>query len=429
MTDPSALREERIPVFCNDVPIGELWQIHHVGRTEYGFQYLKSVPEDQVVSLTMPVTSGDTPADYRGFAQVPHPFQVSLPEGWVVQHLAEQFGKGLRLSDPFSLLKLVGRGLIRRITVGGARQEVPLATPLRAAMHDSPSATWIEQVLVQSRASQFGLSGVMPKIQITLPPNRQPGTPWLSHQILKLESPGYLGVCLAEDLALQSARHYGLNTVQAHLNAAGDILSVERFDRKPDGRFLGFEDACALTGFPSALKYEGCLEKLFMMVEQFVSEAHVVEDKQRLLKLCVLNDVLRNGDAHQKNFGLLYDSLEEVRLAPVYDVLDTSLFLPDDIPALTVTQYFPDEAPRHKRWLTPNGIDALVEVADMVGVHGPHLVQEAIEAVADASRAYGDRLQEAGVCDAQRVAWAQTMLGKTDARLRALAPPATARPR
>lgn len=421
MSESFAPREERIPVFCNDALIGDLFQIHRAGGMEYGFQYHESAQEDQVASLTMPVTVDGSPAEYRGFPQVPHPFQVSLPEGWVVQHLAERFGKGIRLADPFSLLKLVGRGLIGRITVGGMRQEAPLETQMLALTQEGPSATWIEQVLVRSRATQFGLSGVMPKMQITLPDDRRPGTFCLPHQIVKLESPGYFGVCLAEDLALLAARHYRLETVQARLNAAGDALFVDRFDRKADGRFLGFEDACALTGFPTGLKYDGCLEKVFIMVEQFVSEEHVVEDKHRLLKLCILNEVLRNGDAHLKNFGLLYNSLEEVRLAPVYDVLDTTLFIPDDIPALTLTQYFPDEAPRHKRWLIPHDVDALVDVADLPGVNGRHMVQEAIDAVADASRAYGARLQEAGMRNEPRASWAQGMTRKIDERLRTLA--------
>lgn len=421
MTDPASPREERLAVFCNDVPIGDLLQIPRVVGMEYGFRYHESAQEDQIASLTMPVSADGIPAEYRGFPQVPHPFQVSLPEGWVVQHLAERFGKGIRLADPFSLLKLVGRGLIGRITVGGPREEAPLETQMRALVQEGSSAAWIEQALVRSRATQFGLSGVMPKMQIALPDDRRPGTFCLPRQIVKLESPGYFGVCLAEDLALLAARYYGLETVQAHLNTAGDALFVDRFDRKADGRFLGFEDACGLTGFPTGLKYDGCLEKIFIMVEQFVSEEHVATDKHRLLKLCILNDVLRNGDAHLKNFGLLYDSLEKVRLAPVYDVLDTTLFIPDDMPALTLTQHFPDEAPRHKHWLIPNDVDALVDVADLPGVDGRQMVQEAIDAVADASRTYGARLQETGMRDEQRASWAQGMTHKIDERLRALA--------
>jgi len=41
-----------------------------------------------------------------------------------------------------------------------------------------------------------------------------------------------------------------------------------------------------------------------------------------------------NGDAHLKNFGMLYPSTDNVRLSPVYDMVSTAPFLPSDLPAL-----------------------------------------------------------------------------------------------
>lgn len=49
------------------------------------------------------------------------------------------------------------------------------------------------------------------------------------------------------------------------------------------------------------------------------------------------NCALRNGDAHLKNFGILYEDVEgEARLAPVYDLVTTSVYLPSDSMALTL---------------------------------------------------------------------------------------------
>jgi serine/threonine-protein kinase HipA len=46
---------------------------------------------------------------------------------------------------------------------------------------------------------------------------------------------------------------------------------------------------------------------------------------------------LRNGDAHLKNFGIVYDDVQgEARLAPVYDLVTTSVYLPKDSLALTL---------------------------------------------------------------------------------------------
>ena len=56
-----------------------------------------------------------------------------------------------------------------------------------------------------------------------------------------------------------------------------------------------------------------------------------------LFALVALNCALRNGDAHLKNFGIVYDNVRgEARLAPVYDLVTTSVYLPRDSMALTL---------------------------------------------------------------------------------------------
>jgi serine/threonine-protein kinase HipA len=53
--------------------------------------------------------------------------------------------------------------------------------------------------------------------------------------------------------------------------------------------------------------------------------------------LIALNCALRNGDAHLKNFGIVYDDVQgEARLAPVYDLVTTSVYLPKDSLALAL---------------------------------------------------------------------------------------------
>src|SRR5215469_9238085 len=53
--------------------------------------------------------------------------------------------------------------------------------------------------------------------------------------------------------------------------------------------------------------------------------------------LIVINCALRNGDAHLKNFGIVYDDVQgEARLAPVYDLVTTAVYLPKDKMALTL---------------------------------------------------------------------------------------------
>lgn len=54
-------------------------------------------------------------------------------------------------------------------------------------------------------------------------------------------------------------------------------------------------------------------------------------------KALVVSILLRNGDAHLKNFGLLYkDTMSMINLAPIYDIVTTQAYLPNDIMALTL---------------------------------------------------------------------------------------------
>ena len=47
-----------------------------------------------------------------------------------------------------------------------------------------------------------------------------------------------------------------------------------------------------------------------------------------------MNYLLQNGDAHLKNFGLLYKGISDINLAPAYDVVCTTAYIERDIPAL-----------------------------------------------------------------------------------------------
>jgi serine/threonine-protein kinase HipA len=41
-----------------------------------------------------------------------------------------------------------------------------------------------------------------------------------------------------------------------------------------------------------------------------------------------------NGDAHLKNYAMLYDDIEAMRLSPLYDVVNTQIYTPADTLAL-----------------------------------------------------------------------------------------------
>jgi serine/threonine-protein kinase HipA len=129
------------------------------------------------------------------------------------------------------------------------------------------------------------------------------------------------------------------------LSEDGAALILDRFDLS-DGAYLGFEDFCVLNGLQTADKYSGSYEsRLFKRLGDYVGPATRAKSARDLFRLFVLNCALRNGDAHLKNFGILYNDVNgEAELAPVYDLVTTTAYLPQDAMALTLngTTRWPD---------------------------------------------------------------------------------------
>src|SRR5207237_7456738 len=109
-------------------------------------------------------------------------------------------------------------------------------------------------------------------------------------------------------------------------------------DLRPDGTDGGVEDCCVRNARRTDQKYRGSYETSVMKrFQQFANSPAVLADVEKLFTLIVLNCALRNGDAHLKNFGIVYDDvLGEAHVAPVYDLVTTSVYLPKDSMALTL---------------------------------------------------------------------------------------------
>lgn len=141
-----------------------------------------------------------------------------------------------------------------------------------------------------------------------------------------------------EYFCLSVAERCGLDVPNHRLAKDGLALVIDRFDLRPDGTYRGFEDFCVLNARRTDQKYRGSYETSIMKrFVQFSNSPHVCEDLDRLFVLILINCALRNGDAHLKNFGILYDDVQgEARLAPVYDLVTTAVYLPKDSMALTL---------------------------------------------------------------------------------------------
>ncbi len=105
---------------------------------------------------------------------------------------------------------------------------------------------------------------------------------------------------------------------------------MARFDLEGEQQ-IGFEDMAVLmnrTGTRDQ-KYQGSYEAVAKAITIYCGAEQRATSLHRLFEYLALSVMVRNGDAHLKNFGLLYGHPVDAsgpRLAPLYDVVTTSAY-------------------------------------------------------------------------------------------------------
>ncbi|EJZ55925.1 HipA [Pseudomonas fluorescens R124] len=303
-------------------------------RDDSVFSYREDASADNAVSLTMP-----TRLDSYGWEHGIHPvFEMNLPEGALREELMRRFSKAVRGFDDFALLAIVGPHQLGRLAIACAPvTEQPPATSLRDLLvHDG--AQGLFEDLLQTYGQYSGVSGVQPKVLVR---DSAAAIDRLTHRgathlVKAFRAEEYPQLATNEYFCMRAAQHCGLEVPKFELSERGKFLVVERFDLSDSG-YLGFEDFCVLNGWPSKAKYDGSYEGAARQIKAFVSPQLLGSALEAFFKIVALSAGLKNGDAHLKNFGVLYEDCAEqssVRLAPAYDIITTSVYIKSDSMAL-----------------------------------------------------------------------------------------------
>jgi len=311
---------------------GELTQ----ERGQFLFGYSQA-PANASISLTMPVRR----AQYAHVAL--HPiFQMNLPEGFLLEELQNRLAKIVHL-DPMMLLALSGgQAPIGRVHVKSEFVN-PLAITQGKGERLSEIVAWdgtenLFAELVDKYIYRTGISGVQPKLLVpqTMEPESGKATVITTDLIVKSGRQEYPGLAANEFLCMSIAKASGLAVPDFYLSKNQELFVMQRFDRTPDGAPMGFEDMAVLAGLPSRDKYKTSYSHVARLVEAFVSGANVTASLQALFDMVALSCVLGNGDAHLKNFGLLYydPTTSDCTLAPAFDIVNTTAYIPEDVLAL-----------------------------------------------------------------------------------------------
>lgn len=207
---------------------------------------------------------------------------------------------------------------------------------------DSPNNDSADSTDYAEHIGRISLSGVQPKGALVLRDGslRKPKEGERGEYILKPAPVSYALLerkyCPAnEHLTMQmAAQAYGIETAANALCFFRDgeaTYITKRFDVAPDGTKYPQEDFASLAGLTKTnggpnykygvLSYEDCAD----IIRRYVRAAQV--DLLRFFRVVLFNYITLNDDAHLKNFSLIDRGNGDYRLAPAYDLINTSLHL------------------------------------------------------------------------------------------------------
>lgn len=286
--------------------------------------YLSGTSPGGEISLLMPVRR-ESYVYEKGIHPV---FQMHLPEGFLLSVIQEQFGPIIGASS-LSLLSVIGRNTIGRVqytlpdqSLEGVEVPFDLQSVLKGNNSEEAFAALVR------RHALSAVSGVVPKF---IAPGKWPedlGTTSFrtSEYIIKGSSSHIPYVALNEHLCMEVARRAGMRTATTFLSDDGHALAVKRFDIEKDGTRLGFEDFCGLLLLTPPQKYETTWERLVARLKAVVPSPQREKALDDIADVLLLTYALRNADCHAKNVGLLYRSVDQIGLAPIYDMLTTTVY-------------------------------------------------------------------------------------------------------
>ena len=155
--------------------------------------------------------------------------------------------------------------------------------------------------------------------------------------ILKPQTDRFANLPENEDLTMHLAEAAGIKTVPHSLIrfADGELCYItRRVDRTKNGDKIAMEDMCQLSERLTEDKYKGSYERIAKLIKQY--SAAPLLDVVNFWEVVVFSWLTGNADMHLKNFSL-YRPADNYMLTPAYDLLSTSIVMPEDEEELALT--------------------------------------------------------------------------------------------
>ena len=307
---------------------------------------------------------------------------MNLPEGYLFERIVDRYPK-FALSK-MHLLALMGTGAIGRVTYAQPGLSAPgMADPVsrQELLSGHRSQALFHELVETFLGAGSALSGMQPKVMVPVGGKALVSAP---NVIIKTEGARCPGLSANEWMCLTAARHAGLAVPRFDLSADGQLLVLDRFDILSDGTRLGFEDMAAVMQLRvrdrlSSRKYIGSYEDIAAALRLVCTDPAAA--LAQFFGYLVLSVLVRNGDAHLKNFAVLYDD-QRTWLSPLYDQVTTTIYTherPGGIESVDRTMALKmrrggrsGQASRGRSYPTPDELQAFGR--EVCGVHHPAAV-------------------------------------------------------
>ncbi|SFH70688.1 type II toxin-antitoxin system HipA family toxin [Modicisalibacter xianhensis] len=266
-----------------------------------------------------------------------HPyFSNLLPEGALRDWLAQSLK--VHPDNEFPLLAQLGQDLPGAITA------IPLDIediPKQLLEHRT-SIVPIKRTLQPTRG--FSLAGIQMKFSM----REKEGRFHFGHSdelgdwIIKTPSTRHRGVPVNEYTAMRLAMVVGIETPETRLVTLDDleglpeinlpaepwVYAIKRFDRGMHERHHTEDMAQVFFRYPHE-KYQGPnYEQIGRLLRDYTEDG--LASVQQFARRLLVNILLANGDAHLKNWSLLYPDRRIPVLAPAYDIVMTQAYIPEE---------------------------------------------------------------------------------------------------
>lgn len=286
----------------------------------------KNVDIKNSIALSLPNTQKIYLYDYR----FPPFLESFLPEGYLYEIFKNILSKEYGKVDDYLIFSLLSSHINSRLEFKSDLQdsvEFP-SLDMEEILANDTNDTFGK--LLQTFLNKNAISGVQPKTIALLKEKEKLVT---KEYIIKTWGEEYPDLALNEYFCLKAVAKAGIKTADVQLSKNNKFLIVEKFTVRNDGSFYGFEEILSLMDKNKESKYDGSYEQIAKIIYAFTTNKK--ESMTAFYKTVVMNYLLKNGDAHLKNFGLLFDDdFKNIFYSPAYDVVNTVVYIHKDKPAL-----------------------------------------------------------------------------------------------